>query len=74
MVTTPMPANIRKRSEKYANNVHNRGNVKKSLDPKIEQRLETERVRKTGLGTKQPSLGPNGRKMVIALLLITLGS
>ncbi|KAJ2354341.1 hypothetical protein IWW50_001787 [Coemansia erecta] len=74
MVTTPMPANIRKRSEKYAKNVHNRGHVKKSLDPVVEERLEAERLRKKGLTSKQPALGPNARKMVLGLLLITLGS
>ncbi|KAJ2849539.1 hypothetical protein IWW36_002545 [Coemansia brasiliensis] len=74
MVTTPMPAAFRKRSALYAKNIHNRGHVKKSLNPKVEERLEAERLRKKGLKNGQPILGPNGRKVVIALLVITFGS
>ncbi|KAJ1730089.1 hypothetical protein LPJ61_003203 [Coemansia biformis] len=74
MPTTPLPASIRKRSEQYAKNIHNRGHVKKSLNPKVEQRLEAERQQKQGLKTGQPVLGPSGRRVVVVLLLITLGS
>ncbi|OMJ11548.1 hypothetical protein AYI70_g9646, partial [Smittium culicis] len=35
----PLPANIRKRSEKYNENITKRGNVKVSLDPKKEEKL-----------------------------------
>ncbi|KAJ2080949.1 hypothetical protein H4R24_002702 [Coemansia sp. RSA 988] len=74
MVTTPMPATARKRSEQYAKNVTKRGHVKKSLSPRVEKRLEEERLRKKGIKTGQPVLGSNARKAIVALLLITLGS
>ncbi|KAJ1833823.1 hypothetical protein LPJ63_002448 [Coemansia sp. RSA 2711] len=74
MVSTPMPANLRKRSEQYAKNIKHRGHVKKSLNPEVERRLEEERLRKKGLKSGRPTLGPSGRKVVLALLLITLGS
>ncbi|KAI8324711.1 hypothetical protein GQ54DRAFT_316094 [Martensiomyces pterosporus] len=70
----PMPANIRKRSEIYSKNIHNRGHVKKSLDPAREQRLEADAMRKKGLGSKAPVPVSGSKKLVIALLLITLGS
>ncbi|KAJ1743063.1 hypothetical protein LPJ78_004336 [Coemansia sp. RSA 989] len=74
MVTTPMPAAFRKRSALYAKNINHRGHVKKSLNPKVEERLEAERLRKQGLKNGLPTLGPNGRKVVLVLLAITLGS
>ncbi|PIA13766.1 hypothetical protein COEREDRAFT_83251 [Coemansia reversa NRRL 1564] len=74
MVTTPMPATARKRSEQYAKNVTKRGHVKKSLSPRIEKRLEEERLRKNGIKTRKPALSSNARKVIVILLLITLGS
>ncbi|KAJ1667017.1 hypothetical protein IW140_002229 [Coemansia sp. RSA 1813] len=74
MPNTPMPANIRKRSETYAQNINKRGHVKKSLDPKVEQRLEAERLRKKGLGKGNPILVSSSRKILLVLLTLVLGS
>ncbi|KAJ2516392.1 hypothetical protein H4217_004618 [Coemansia sp. RSA 1939] len=74
MPTTPMPANLRQRSEKYAQNVNKRGNVKMSLDPKVEQRLEAERLRKKGLGKNTPMMVSNSRRILLVLLALVLGS
>ncbi|KAJ1963694.1 hypothetical protein GGI12_001906 [Dipsacomyces acuminosporus] len=71
---TPMPASIRKRSEVYAKNIHKRGNVRKSLDPAVEQKLEAEALRKKGLRTKAPASVSGSKKIIVAFLLITLGS
>ncbi|KAJ1905198.1 hypothetical protein LPJ81_002057 [Coemansia sp. IMI 209127] len=74
MTNTPMPASIRKRSETYARNVTKRGNVKKSLDPKAEQRIEAERLRKKGIGKGSPTLVSRSRKLLLVLLALVLGS
>ncbi|KAJ2723833.1 hypothetical protein GGI07_002372 [Coemansia sp. Benny D115] len=72
--SSPIPANIRKRSELYAKNIKNRGNVKKSLDPKVEQRLESERISKTGLTANTPTMSTGSRRLIVAFLVLTLGS
>ncbi|KAJ2665333.1 hypothetical protein IWW48_000222 [Coemansia sp. RSA 1200] len=74
MPTTPMPANLRQRSEQYAKNINNRGNVKKSLNPKVEQRLEAERLRKKGLGKNTPVMVSKSRRIILVLLALILGS
>ncbi|KAJ2403210.1 hypothetical protein GGI23_000140 [Coemansia sp. RSA 2559] len=74
MTNTPMPANIRKRSEIYAQNVTKRGHVKTSLDPKAEQRIEAERLRKKGIGKGSPTLVSRSRKLLFVLLALVLGS
>ncbi|KAJ1988704.1 hypothetical protein GGI04_006070 [Coemansia thaxteri] len=71
---TPMPASIRKRSELHAKNIHKRGNVKSSLDPKTEQKHEAERLRKKGLGKGATSQVSSSRKLLLALLGIIFGS
>ncbi|KAJ2550351.1 hypothetical protein EV175_004105 [Coemansia sp. RSA 1933] len=74
MTHTPMPANIRKRSEIYAKNVTKRGHVKKSLDPKVEERLEAESLHKKGLGKGNPMLVSSSRKILFVLLALVIGS
>ncbi|KAJ1882537.1 hypothetical protein LPJ66_011136 [Kickxella alabastrina] len=75
MASSPIPANIRKRSDKYANNIKHRGNVPKSLDPKVQQKLEALRLGKKGLGTGMPMpTASNARRILLALLLLTVGS
>ncbi|KAJ2323033.1 hypothetical protein GGI00_005742 [Coemansia sp. RSA 2681] len=73
-MTASMPASIRKRSELHAKNIDKRGSVKSSLDPKTEQKHEAERLRKKGLGTGAPSHASTSRKLLLALVLITVGS
>ncbi|KAJ2816339.1 hypothetical protein FBU31_006615 [Coemansia sp. 'formosensis'] len=73
-MTASMPANIRKRSELYARNIHKRGNVKSSLDPKTEQKHEAERLRKKGLGPGTPVHVSSSRRLLLALVAITVGS
>ncbi|ORX73946.1 hypothetical protein DL89DRAFT_263953 [Linderina pennispora] len=70
----PMPAQLRKRSEIYDKNINKRGSVKKSLNPEKEQKIEAERLRKKGLGSGMPGPAAGSRKLVIALLVLTLGS
>ncbi|KAI7829240.1 hypothetical protein BX661DRAFT_198016 [Kickxella alabastrina] len=75
MASSPIPANIRKRSDKYANNIKHRGSVPKSLDAKVQQKLEARRLSKKGLGTGMPvPTAANGRRILLALLLLTVGS
>lgn len=69
-----MPANLRKRSEIYANNIHSRGHVKTSLDPKMEQKHEAERLHKKGLGKSVPASVTNSRRLLLGLLVLLLGS
>ncbi|KAJ2563747.1 hypothetical protein GGH95_004585 [Coemansia sp. RSA 1836] len=73
-MTASMPASIRKRSEFHAKNIDKRGSVKSSLDPKTEQKHEAERLRKKGLGTGAPSHASTSRRLLLALVLITVGS
>ncbi|KAJ1722386.1 hypothetical protein LPJ53_003180 [Coemansia erecta] len=74
MPTTPMPAAARKRSELFAKNIKHRGNVRKSLNPKTEQKIEAERLRKKGLGSGMPLPSFGNRRVIIAFLALTLGS
>ncbi|KAJ2063266.1 hypothetical protein GGI17_001877 [Coemansia sp. S146] len=73
-MTASMPASIRKRSELYAKNIDKRGNVKSSLDPKTEQKHEAERLRKKGLGPGTSVHVSTSRKLLLALVVITVGS
>ncbi|KAJ2361614.1 hypothetical protein H4S02_011612 [Coemansia sp. RSA 2611] len=73
-MTASMPANIRKRSELYAKNIDKRGSVKSSLDPKTEQKHEAERLRKKGLGASTPVHTSTSRRLLVALVAITVGS
>ncbi|KAJ1824935.1 hypothetical protein LPJ56_002771 [Coemansia sp. RSA 2599] len=74
MPTTPLPASIRKRTELFAKNVKHRGNVKKSLDPRKQQAIEAERLRKKGLGSGLPALSSGSRKLILVLLAMIVGS
>ncbi|KAJ2777648.1 hypothetical protein GGI15_004436 [Coemansia interrupta] len=69
-----MPAAARKRSELFAKNIKHRGNVRKSLNPKTEQKIEAERLRKKGLGSGMPLPSFGNRRVIIAFLVLTLGS
>ncbi|KAJ2747940.1 hypothetical protein GGI20_000027 [Coemansia sp. BCRC 34301] len=73
-MTASMPASIRKRSELHAKNIDKRGSVKSSLDLKTEQKHEAERLRKKGLGMGAPSHTLTSRRLLFALVVITVGS
>ncbi|OMH84597.1 hypothetical protein AX774_g1880 [Zancudomyces culisetae] len=73
----PLPANIRKKSEIYNENVTKRGNVKKSLNPSVDSKFNEmkreENARKAGIKS-QRALTKTQKNVVLVMFVILVGS